>query len=764
MTISLDLLKVIELMPNYSFETLSGNEFEILVRDLLQKELGVLLESFKSGRDKGIDLRYAPSQDNSLIVQCKHYVGSGTTKLIADLKKYESPKANKLSPKRYVIATSVGLSPSNKDEILEMFSSCTSTSDIYGRDDLNNLLARHPDVEAVHYKLWLSSTHILEMLVKSATINRTRLDLERIHGKLKYYVQNASFIRAKEILDSQNYCIITGIPGIGKTTLAEALFIDYVSKGFEPVRIYQSIDEGFEMVKQGVSQVFYFDDFLGTTIFDEHSLERNEDKQLLNFLQSVLNSSGTKKLILTSRDYILKQARLSFESVRSADLKPHLCIINLHNYTRFNRAEILYNHLYFSELSKKHIADLLNDQLYLAIIDHPNYSPRVIEWMTQMKNRWPQHEHDFAVAFLDALDNPMELWKHAFERNLSVSAQYVLWILATLPDLARIDDLERVFWPFQRYLAEYYMHTIDAAGFHSALEEIEGTFIEIDLFAAGIRMIRFHNPSIRDFLEAYLSEHEVVVRFLIRSAQFFSQLRWLWGKYDIRFQRSKKPKQIKPRYRVHLLKHPDDLIDSSVRTLYLESPFLHITTNSGRRSFRLASRLLLIIEINHILNDARLSQLLTDAIPLLKSYAKQGKEASSDLIKLAKSFKSSPYFSDIQEAFLFSLSSPRDFELYLIYKLGYSNELTASDETFVTQRFSDLYPGHDLSYIEGMEDYDYETLDFYDFDDDDGLGDLFDENRENEQHIINSEEEIKGTKPQKRDPNEVIANLFDSLK
>lgn len=374
-------------MPNYNFETLSGNEFEILARDLLQEELNIMLESFKSGRDNGIDLRYAPSKDNSLIVQCKHYAGSGVTKLISDLKNHEVPKVARLSPRRYIIVTSIGLSPYNKDEIAHLFSPFTLPSDIYGRDDLNNLLARNPKIELNHYKLWLSSTAVLDALIKSATINRTRLDLERIYGKVKYYVQNESFIRAKAILNEQHYCIISGIPGIGKTTLAEALFIDRISQGFEPVRIYRSIDEGFEMLKQGTPQVFYFDDFLGTTAFDENSLERNEDKQLLSFLQAIHNSSGTKKLILTSRDYILKQAKLSFESVRATDLKPYLCVIDLQNYTRFNRAEILYNHLYFSDLSTKHIDDLIRDKQYLGIIDHPNYSPRVIEWMTQVKNR-----------------------------------------------------------------------------------------------------------------------------------------------------------------------------------------------------------------------------------------------------------------------------------------------------------------------------------------------------------------------------------------
>ncbi len=745
-------------MPNYSFDTLSSNEFEILVRDLLQEELGIRLESFKSGRDKGIDLRYAPSKDNSLIVQCKHYVISGTTKLLTDLRTHESPKVKKLSPKRYIVATSVGLSPMDKDKILNMFPACTSTSDIYGRDDINNLLSRHPDVESTHYKLWLSSVHVLETLVKSATINRTRLDLERIHGRFKFYVQNVSFTRAKEILDKQHYCIIAGIPGIGKTTLAEALFIDHISRGYEPVRIYGSISDGFEMFKEGTPQVFYFDDFLGTTTFDENSLERNEDKQLLAFLDSVHSSSGEKKLVLTSRDYILKQARLSFESIRSADLKPYLCVINLQNYTRFNKAEILYNHLYFSELSRKHIAELLNNRQYLKVIDHHYYSPRVIEWMTQTRDRWPQSEDDFAIAFLNALDNPLDIWKHAFDRDLSLSARYLLWVMVSLPDRVRIDDLERLFGPFQRCMAEYYRHSINATDFHDGLEELEGTFIDIELLVERVRVIRFHNPSIRDFLENYLSGHEVVIRLLARSSQFFSQLRWLWGKYEIGIQRSKQPVQIRPRYRPHLLKDPDAFVNDLGRTLYSEniSPY-------GRKSYRLADRILLLIEISHILNNPRLNDLMTDAIQALKINANQGNEASFDLAKLAKSLNGSPDFTYVKDAFLASLDSVNDFERYLVFKLRYSSQLTSRDEEIVKQRLSSRYPGRDLSYIDKVIDGDV----YLDRDENDGWIDDEDDDEDDDWSQDVFDQGRAGNKPEKKsnkiDPNEDIVDLFDSL-
>ena len=56
-------------MPEYTFQTLSPIDFENIVKDLLQSELSIRLECFKTGKDKGIDLRYSTINAESLIVQ-----------------------------------------------------------------------------------------------------------------------------------------------------------------------------------------------------------------------------------------------------------------------------------------------------------------------------------------------------------------------------------------------------------------------------------------------------------------------------------------------------------------------------------------------------------------------------------------------------------------------------------------------------------------------------------------------------------------------
>jgi hypothetical protein len=106
-------------MSRYGFSALSSQDFEDLCRDLLQAEWSVRLEAFKSGRDQGIDLRHIRAGDGATIIQCKHFLRSGVTKLLGHLSKVERSKIEKLKPARYVLVTSVSLTPGNKDAILD---------------------------------------------------------------------------------------------------------------------------------------------------------------------------------------------------------------------------------------------------------------------------------------------------------------------------------------------------------------------------------------------------------------------------------------------------------------------------------------------------------------------------------------------------------------------------------------------------------------------------------------------------------------------
>ncbi|WP_346239557.1 restriction endonuclease [Niabella insulamsoli] len=343
-------------MTEYDFLVLSPHEFENLSRDLLQKKLSVFIESFTTGRDNGIDLRFAEEKNENTIIQAKRY--KDYTSLLNNLKK-EVDKVKKLSPNKYMITTSVGLTPINKDAIKKLFHPfIQDSSDIFGKDDLNNLLSVYGDIELKYYKLWLSSTNILEKVLHSKIYNQSAFELEEIKEQVKLYVQNESFNKSLNILKNNRYVIVSGIPGIGKTTLSRILILYLLSNGFDEfVYLNQSIDDGYEFFADGKKQVFFFDDFLGKNFFEKkHGV--NEDSKIVKFIQKIKRSPD-KVLILATREYILNQAKNVFESFKIVDIEIAKCVLDLSSYTNLIKAQIIYNHLYFANVPVGHLEDLV---------------------------------------------------------------------------------------------------------------------------------------------------------------------------------------------------------------------------------------------------------------------------------------------------------------------------------------------------------------------------------------------------------------------
>jgi hypothetical protein len=125
------------------------------------------------------------------------------------------------------------LSVSNKSEIQEIFSPfIRAPNDVLGSGDIDGLLGRHPEVLRANFKLWLSSTEVLERVLHNATACQTEFEIERVRRRLPSFVQNAALPRAQEILNTGNLLSISGAPGIGKTTLAEILLYAHLEKGY----------------------------------------------------------------------------------------------------------------------------------------------------------------------------------------------------------------------------------------------------------------------------------------------------------------------------------------------------------------------------------------------------------------------------------------------------------------------------------------------------------------------------------------------------
>lgn len=487
-------------MSQYDFHTLSPFDFEELVRDLLQTEFGLLFESFGPGRDLGIDFRFAIAPGDA-VVQAKHYAGSGFNALLAATKR-ENAKIDKLKPARYLLATSLSLSPVSKMKLKAALSSAPiALNDIYGRRDLNNLLGRHAEIEKKHFKLWLTSTAVLDRIIHSGVYNRTQAEMAEIATIVPKFVHNESVPKAQAILEKGGALIIAGEPGVGKSTLARMLIWMHAQQGWN-VAVIDDIADAFTVSHDSERRLVFFDDFLGQ-IRLTNDLIRTVDQRLPPFLQRV-KASKSLRFIMTTRDYILHQAQAQSDRLSGAAFTPSQFTLNVGVYTRAVKARMLFNHIFFSDLAASERHALLDDDFFLTIIKHRNFNPRIISLMTSA-DYVSLVDGPIRSAVTAVLDNPRVLWEKPYRSHITDDAQALMLALFLNGSWASVPTLERTFGRMSMALGRPVPQGTHSARFRAALRELEGSVLAIES-----RNVSFSNPGVQDFLQRVVVEDDLM--------------------------------------------------------------------------------------------------------------------------------------------------------------------------------------------------------------------------------------------------------------
>lgn len=535
----------------HNFAALSPIDFERLCADLLGAELNENFELFSAGADGGIDMRCHSKNLGLLIGQAKHYHDRSNLKQAV---RKEVAKVQRLNPDRYFLLTSCPLNPATKDEFVQwLHPYCQSSGDIWGENELNEYLGRHPSVLRRHVKLWLQDANQLQAVLHNNLYqlsNQRRAELEE---ELLHFAFHPLLTRLQSHLEQHNVLLLTGDAGTGKSTTCGYLGLQLASQGYELhiLRDTASIKGAWQLLEIEKKQCFVLDDFLGATFLSlQDALEL--EQSLVSLLNKAKNSNGQFKLLVASRDYVINQAKERLPKLASwlQQNTPEFAVQIKYSIIPDNaKADILYNLIYFSSLQDPHRQEFVNKQSYWQVIRHKHFNPRLIKGLfNQLQNSTDKF---LVPELMRALDNPGLYWENTFQR-LSNEAQCLLYVLAitSIQQAVAEEELSNAYAALYRELHGCYP---PALGLQAAIAELEPNLI-LSQIKHQILWFSFANPSVQDMVHGFLARQAGMSDAVINSMKYFSQGEFLLGFQQFRLDARQSARALK---KMHTLVEDD---------------------------------------------------------------------------------------------------------------------------------------------------------------------------------------------------------------
>ena len=287
--------------------------------------------------------------------------------------------------------------------------------------------------------------------------------------------------------------IISGEPGVGKTTLANQIILYYHTRLDYRMFFYaSSMNDLYIANHWDGKKVIFFDDFWGGNDFTQSQTNTNTN-DLVRFIEHIQQQKNCI-LIMTTREYILEQGLKRHADFRRL-VECDKLDLRMAQYSEADRLQIYLAHLKASPLTWKQLSSLY--QLGTTVMHSPNFNPRVIGEFT--KSITPDMDaRKCCEDFLHYLDYPLDFWERIFQ-ELSEEARTVYLLMAIMPLPIENDILRECYAETMQIRGK----ELKWKGFPDVLIELEKTIVRTDLYGPDQRKIStvtFQNPSVKDFI------------------------------------------------------------------------------------------------------------------------------------------------------------------------------------------------------------------------------------------------------------------------
>ena len=195
------------------------------------------------------------------------------------------------------------------------------------------------------------------------------------------------------------------------------------------------------------------------------------------------------------------------------------------SYSFAQKARILYNHLYFSDLPPEYQDELLRNGYYLRILKHEKFNPRLVEWLSSFRRLRTVAVEDYRTFIDNLLRDPSEIWRHAYEQEITDAGRSMLLALFSIGRKAVGSTLKPAFVPLNEHRARRYGFATRPEDFKSALRELAGAFIKL----SDAHSIEVIDPSVFDLLNAIVRRTPENAIDVVAAACNFDQIERVWS-------------------------------------------------------------------------------------------------------------------------------------------------------------------------------------------------------------------------------------------
>lgn len=326
-------------------------------------------------------------------------------------------------------------------------------------------------------------------------------------------------------MQKEKVLLITGLPGIGKTTLAEILLYEKAKFKFK-IYLINTIREAEDVISKNDNdkQLFYFDDFLGEVYYQILTGSQKES-EISRFVDRIKHTPN-KYIILSTRTVIFTQARAKSEKIKRSRIDSGKYEVILNSYSKLEKARILYNHLYFQDIDKPLFDAIIENKFYNEIINSKSYTPRIIEFITDKKRIENFNKEEYLNFILKNLKNPEEIWNDSFQNQIEYFDRCLLFTMFSFQRGITENLLIEAYKERLNYEKVYNNKQFNSEQFNDSVKNLLNGFIISSIIDLdnNVKQFSFINPSVSDFILGYLNQNYEAKKAVILSIKYIEQL------------------------------------------------------------------------------------------------------------------------------------------------------------------------------------------------------------------------------------------------